>query len=113
ANAGGAPVTDAADTALAHPRRVHRHMPLELVVARAGTALAAPSAAPGPAPHVCPVPQPCGGIDSGDSPAGHLLEDRVRSCAESIDALAECADGLAEAYELHLQVVSVGGRIQL
>jgi hypothetical protein len=48
-----------------------------------------------------------------DSPAGDLLEDRVRSCAESIDALADCADDLAEAYELHLQVVSVGGRIQL
>ena len=57
--------------------------------------------------------QSCRGIDSWDSPAGRLLEDRVHSCAESIDVLAECAEGLAEAYELHLQVVSVGGRIQL
>ena len=57
--------------------------------------------------------QSCRGIDSWDSPAGHLLEDRVQSCAESIEALAECADELAEAYELHLQVVSVGGRTQL
>ncbi|WP_209324303.1 hypothetical protein [Brevibacterium renqingii] len=57
--------------------------------------------------------QECRGIDSWDSPAGQLLDDRVRSCAESIDLLAACADELAEAYELHLQVVSVGGRIQL
>lgn len=57
--------------------------------------------------------QTCRRIEGWDSPAGELLEDRVRSCAESIDGLADCADDLAEAYELHLQVVSVGGRIQL
>lgn len=57
--------------------------------------------------------QTCRQIDGWDSPAGYLLDDRVAACAESLDLLAERADGLAEAYELHLQVVSVGGRIQL
>src|SRR5699024_12521626 len=42
--------------------------------------------------------QRCRAIDSWDSPAGHLLEDRVQSCAEAIEALAACADELAEAY---------------
>ncbi|UVI35913.1 hypothetical protein [Brevibacterium spongiae] len=59
------------------------------------------------------VAQCCRQIDSWDSPAGHLLADRVTSSAESIDKLAERADSLAEAYDLHLQVVSAGGRIQL
>jgi hypothetical protein len=59
------------------------------------------------------VAQCCRQIDSWDSPAGHLFEDRVTSNATSIDRLAECADELAEAYDLHLQVVSAGGRIQL
>jgi hypothetical protein len=57
--------------------------------------------------------QKCRQIEGWDSSAGHLLEDRVKSCAESIDLIAECAEKLAEAYDLHLQVVSAGGRIQL
>lgn len=57
--------------------------------------------------------QSCRQIDGWDSPAGQLLDDRVASCAESIDRLGERAEKLAEAYDLHLQVVSVGGRIQL
>ena len=59
------------------------------------------------------VAQSCRQIEGWDSPAGHLLEDRVTSSAESIDQLAEAAVELAEAYDLHLQVVSVGGRIDL
>ena len=57
--------------------------------------------------------QSCRQIDGWDSPAGQLLDDRVASCAESIDRLGERAEKLAEAYDLHLQVVSVVGRIQL
>ncbi len=57
--------------------------------------------------------QSCRQIDGWDSPTGQLLDDRVASCAESIDRLGERAEKLAEAYDLHLQVVSVGGRIQL
>ncbi|GAA1622970.1 MULTISPECIES: hypothetical protein [Brevibacterium] len=52
-------------------------------------------------------------IDGWDSPAGRMLVDRLGSCAEAIAGLADRADDLAEAYDLHLQVVSVGGRIQL
>jgi hypothetical protein len=59
------------------------------------------------------VAQSCRQIGGWDSPAGRLLEDRVVASAHSIDRLAECADDLATAYDLHLQVVSVGGRIQL
>lgn len=57
--------------------------------------------------------QVCRQIEGWDSPTGQLLEDRLTSCAESIEGLAEKADKLSEAYDLHLQVVSVGGRIQL
>lgn len=57
--------------------------------------------------------QVCRQIEGWGSPAGHLLENRLSACAESIDALAENADKVSEAYDLHLQVVSVGGRIQL
>lgn len=42
-----------------------------------------------------------------------MLGDRLLTCSDSIIALADRADKLAEAYDLHLQVVSVGGRIQL
>lgn len=57
--------------------------------------------------------QSCRRINGWDSPAGRLFDDRVASCAESIDRLGERAEKLAEAYDLHLQVVSAGGRIQL
>lgn len=59
------------------------------------------------------VAQCCRQIDSWDSPAGRLFADRVTASAQSIDLLAERADDLAAAYDLHLQVVSVGGQIQL
>ena len=52
-------------------------------------------------------------IEGWDSPAGRLLVERLASCAEAIGVLADRADDLAEAYGLHLQVVSVGGRLQL
>lgn len=52
-------------------------------------------------------------IDGWDSPAGRLLIERLGSCAEAIGLLADRADDLSQAYDLHLQVVSVGGRIQL
>lgn len=55
----------------------------------------------------------CRQIPGWDSPSGELLKDSVGHCALSIATLAEKAEKLAEAYELHLQVVSVGGRIQI
>lgn len=57
--------------------------------------------------------QSCRRINGWDSPAGKLFDDRVAPCADSIDRLGERAEKLAEAYDLHLQVVSAGGRIQL
>ncbi|WP_309131973.1 hypothetical protein [Brevibacterium sp.] len=57
--------------------------------------------------------QECGRIDVWDSPAGGLLRERLGGLADSIVTLADRADRLAEAYDLHLQVVSVGGRLQL
>lgn len=52
-------------------------------------------------------------IEGWDSPSGRKLHDRLLRCSDSILALAERADKLAEAYDLHLQVVSVGGRLQI
>lgn len=52
-------------------------------------------------------------IEGWDSPAGGLLVTRLAACAEAVDRLGDSADDLAEAYDLHLRVVSVGGRIQL
>ena len=55
----------------------------------------------------------CFQIEGWDSPAGRMLGDRLRKCSDSISSLAERADKLAEAYDLHLQVVSVGGQLQI
>lgn len=55
----------------------------------------------------------CRRIAVWDSPAGQALEDRIGECAEAVDTLAGRADALSQAYDLHLQVVSVGGRIQI
>ncbi len=55
----------------------------------------------------------CRRIDVWDSPAGALLRERFLAVADSIVILADRADRLAEAYDLHLQVVSVGGRLQI
>ena len=52
-------------------------------------------------------------IDGWDSPSGRMLQERLLRCSEAIINLAERADKLAEAYDLHLQVVSVGGRLQI
>ncbi|WP_232488164.1 hypothetical protein [Brevibacterium antiquum] len=57
--------------------------------------------------------QTCRKVEGWDSPAGRMLTDRLLTCSDSISILAERADKLAEAYDLHLQVVSVGGRIQI
>ncbi|WP_213018592.1 hypothetical protein [Brevibacterium sp. RIT 803] len=57
--------------------------------------------------------QTCRQVEGWDSPAGRMLADRLLTCSGSIGILAERADKLAEAYDLHLQVVSVGGRIQI
>ena len=57
--------------------------------------------------------QSCRQIDGWDSPAGGPLDERGASCAGWVGGLGARAEKLAEAYDLHLQVVSVGGRIQL
>lgn len=57
--------------------------------------------------------QSCRQLEGWDSPAGRKLGDRLAACSDSIIALAQRADKLAEAYDLHLQVVSVGGRLQI
>lgn len=57
--------------------------------------------------------QACRQVEGWDSPAGRMLADRLLGCSDSISTLAERAETLAEAYDLHLQVVSVGGRIQI
>ncbi|RBP67114.1 hypothetical protein DFO66_102167 [Brevibacterium sanguinis] len=57
--------------------------------------------------------QECREIDVWESPAGRLLHERLGGLSGSIAVLADRADDLAEAYDLHLQVVSVGGRLQI
>ena len=57
--------------------------------------------------------QQCRQIESWDSQAGLMVGERLLGCSDSIIDLAEKADDLAEAYDLHLQVVSVGGRLQI
>ena len=57
--------------------------------------------------------QNCRQIEGWDSPAGRMLDGRLLTCGDSISTLADRADKLAEAYDLHLQVVSAGGRIQI
>lgn len=57
--------------------------------------------------------QACSQIEVWNSPTGTMVADRLVSCASAIDILSEKAAKVAEAYDLHLQVVSVGGRIQI
>ncbi|MCI4012083.1 hypothetical protein [Brevibacterium sp. ZH18] len=57
--------------------------------------------------------QDCRGIQGWDSPAGRMLGERLLRCSAAVESLAERAESLGEAYDLHLQVVSVGGRLQI
>ncbi|MGO2035378.1 MAG: hypothetical protein ACTH2U_02800 [Brevibacterium sp.] len=59
------------------------------------------------------IAQACRQIEAWNSPTGTVVADRLVSCASAIDVLSEKAAKVGEAYDLHLQVVSVGGRIQI